>query len=816
MRYIKRKAPKFKRLALITLIVTVAATFVPSVSQRAQRTKDSSSNVAGITTRRVDGGAVVTVAGDGPLNRTQTWQDEEGFHVSLPGAGKSDLKSVPRGVKVRRIADSLEIVVPTTPGSNVTVQPRFNRLDLVVNGGIDSSRKLQDDLKPEEMPKARGGGESAGEDYSPRPSRERRNFNLPSAQSASSLPEAKIIERATNQPSGLLPSAATQTPAASDATKPNAPVAAASPASQTEGPKKLIPSEEESIAKPTPAQSGDGQQSQIIVANNEGGLLSSIFSTTGIILILAFGVTALFLVRRSRAASEEEEIVFEEPKEKKKAAAATVAETKSETTAVAANVEEPHPNRVERRREGGRRKSDHEAQQKNIVPQLIEANGNGHGHLEARAQTAPVMPALFGAYRVDQEVGKLVLGQPHRMDVLASRAPDDRRAIEASLLKVLQSTEADEDGQRRARRALEEYGFVARLSAALLLAPDAYERVSAARLLGEIKASCALPFLLEALYDSDLTVRTYAVSSLGELRMPAAIGALLDMARRHPEMPATLLSHALSACSLETFTGFDLNLPEMPAHTSHMLEPFTGEITRLDPVATVEELPEWLEDEHLSEALERLEHTDVEARAAAVRQLAQYQVQCSVKALRAIAASDPDSSVRAAAINSLGLIGHESVFAPVLIALSDEAREVRAAAARALSRLSFDRADAYVRLMETADVDTIVSVAHACVKAGMAAQAVDRLASEDRRHAYEAFSLLSLLAKANETEPILEAIGSHSDLNVRLAATRLLGMAGQPEVAQKLRQVAISDGIPEKVRTAILEVVYKIDQAQPV
>ena len=37
----------------------------------------------------------------------------------------------------------------------------------------------------------------------------------------------------------------------------------------------------------------------------------------------------------------------------------------------------------------------------------------------------------FGAYRIDQEVGKLVLGKAHRMDVLASRFPEDRRAIEA-------------------------------------------------------------------------------------------------------------------------------------------------------------------------------------------------------------------------------------------------------------------------------------------------------------------------------------------------------------------------------------------------
>jgi len=35
--------------------------------------------------------------------------------------------------------------------------------------------------------------------------------------------------------------------------------------------------------------------------------------------------------------------------------------------------------------------------------------------------------------------------------------------------------------------------------------------------------------------------------------------------------------------------------------------------------------------------------------------------------------------------------------------LSDETREVRAAAARSLSRLSFDRADAYVRVIESGD-----------------------------------------------------------------------------------------------------------------
>jgi hypothetical protein len=174
---------------------------------------------------------------------------------------------------------------------------------------------------------------------------------------------------------------------------------------------------------------------------------------------------------------------------------------------------------------------------------------------------------------------------------------------------------------------------------------------------------------------------------------------------------------------------------------------------------------------------------------------------------------DSDPSVRSAAVTALGLIDHESVFAPVLMAFADEAREVRAAAARALSRLNFNRADAYVRLIETADQEALAGVARACIDAGMAKQAINRLGSEDRRQAYESFALTSLLARAGETGPILEVIRDHRDEAARLAAIKVLGMFGQPSVLQDLRELAVVDGIPETVRMALMEVVYKIDQA---
>jgi HEAT repeat protein len=150
----------------------------------------------------------------------------------------------------------------------------------------------------------------------------------------------------------------------------------------------------------------------------------------------------------------------------------------------------------------------------------------------------------------------------------------------------------------------------------------------------------------------------------------------------------------------------------------------------------------------------------------------------------------------------------------VLIALADESREVRAAAARTLSSLHFDRAGAYVRVMESSNRELQHSVAEACVKTGIVAQAVDRLASEDRRQAYEAFSLFSLLARAGMVKPILEVIETHHDDEVRLCAVRVLNTAPPPQIAPKLRELVAFEHTPENVRTAILEVLYKVDQDQ--
>jgi len=421
-----------------------------------------------------------------------------------------------------------------------------------------------------------------------------------------------------------------------------------------------------------------------------------------------------------------------------------------------------------------------------------------------------VEASIFGAYRIDQEVNNLVAGKAHRMDVMASRASEDRRAIEASLIKALESSETSEEGRRRARTALEEYGFVARQSATMLMGRDAWERSSAARTLGQIGVTSSLSFLIEALHDSDAVVRNQAIASLGSLKMPSAIGALLDIARRHPDIPASLLSETLSECSVES-----LGFLDAPSTESGMLSGANSDGGDFDNFASFKELPDGADDDALTAVMVQLESSDEQVRSASARELASFPTKRSVDALTSLVADDPDDTVRSAAVASLGTIDHESVLGGVLIALADDSRTVKASAARIMSGLNFDRADAYVRVMETADPQLLQRVARACDQTGIAKQAVDRLASEDRHQAYEAFSLFSLLARGGETGLLTDIIRHHRDEEVRLCAIRVLGLAGQTSVVPKLRELAGHQSMSENLRTALLEVLYKLDQDEP-
>lgn len=713
------------RLVEVKLIAGLAVSLavISVVSQIVSQAQDSyvPSRVYNVSAQPSASGTVVSITADSPLSRAQNWRDSEGYHLIFPNTVPADSLKAARGVRVRRVGTSLEVLLQTKPGSKVSVQYEPNS---------PGERQLFPD------------------------SQQSRQTRLDSAPLDSSSNSRETAHTAGNWSPPMSPMS------------------------------DLPP---EPFPKQTAAATPESTSSQ---AENEG-LVASIFSGTSVFLVMALGLFGLIVSRKLRsrqALVHTAETSLPEDVEWEDLAGETAAEVR-------------------------------DAQKDDLGSSLVKSGGSAATNGSSR-QSVVRMPVAgptsqYGAYRIDQEVGKLILGQPHRMDVLASRAIDDRRAIETSLIKGMNAFDLDESALRRAREALEEYGFVARQCAALLLAPDPFDRTSAARCLGEIKSEAALPFLLEGLYDSESIVRNQAVVSIGELKLPSAIGALLDIARTHPDVPNALLSRTLSACSVEGLDFFDAVIPE-PAQLGmgHHLS-IVEQITHLEPSSSVEELPASCDDEQLTQALSSLESSDVQERSEALKTLAQFRVQSSVRAIARVARHDSEPNIRSMAIASLGSIDHESVFPAILISMADDTREVRASAARTLNRLSFDRADAYVRVIETSDEETLRDVAQACIQGGIVSQNLDRLGSSDHRQAYETFSLVCLLAKANMNEPILNAIADHSNLDVSLRAVHLLASTGQPGTFEQLRQLAVRDGVREKVKTALLEAIYKLDQTGP-
>jgi HEAT repeat protein len=786
------------RLGLIAAAGASLFLSAPEQPRAQQRYKEPAVRVTGVSTS----GNVVSISADGSLNRAQTWQDAEGFHIVLVNGEAS--AGAARGVKVQRVGNSLELVVPVKRGANVTVQPRGNRLDLVVTGGSGalSVENFPVEQQPTERASSRGRSSTREASAGEVPVRAQQ----PKAESKRrGAADASPVE--STQPTSVqspAPPAQTQAPAQ--------PFSAAPSDAQAETVNSIAPAPQDS-SKPVIAQPAAAQLENV----NGEGLLSYLLSLPSLFAVLGVGLAGSvgMFVRRRRAGDVDIDNRRVETKGKR-------AESRKEEKGVKPFEHFKGDRRqseitvpFERRKSGRGAEDEATRRAHELAAEAAAANGTQTGRTSESKSHAAAPSFLHGSYRIDQEVTSLVAGGPHSIEVLASRATDDRRAVETSLLKALRAPETDEDGRRRARMALEDYGFVARSCAALLLGGETFERVSAARALGDMKSAQALPFLTEALYDHDPLVRTECVQSLGSLGMPMAIGALLDVARRHQDIPATVLGPALTACSVESLE-LDWNAPAIPRAQADAQETETwgSNVRALVPVADYEELPESCEDETFGAALVRIESTDAESRVNAAQHLAQFQVRRAVGALAHASRHDKEDAVRSAAVNSLGLINHESVFAHVIMALADEAREVRAAAARALSRLSFERAEAYVRVAETADSRMLRDVAHACVKAGLAAQAVGRLASEDRRQAYEAFSLLSLCVGGGEVGPVLDAIGSHRDDEASLTCIQLLGGSLTPEVCERLRGLAAEGGMPERVRRSILETIERAARTQ--
>lgn len=235
-------------------------------------------------------------------------------------------------------------------------------------------------------------------------------------------------------------------------------------------------------------------------------------------------------------------------------------------------------------------------------------------------------------------------------------------------------------------------------------------------------------------------------------------------------------------------------------------------ITELAPAASYLPLPT-SDDEALLNAIDQANEEyeeDQEVRELALRILAAFRTRNAVETLSQIALYDLAAPVRSKAVAALTEFDHETVFEGILLACADPTREVRAAAARGLFRLSFDRADAWKRIMETRDGFRMRHAARAAIEAGIVTKAFERLIHDDMKIAYEAVVLTALMVEAGETKEIFDAIRTHKDERVRYALLHVLKMMQDDRTQEELIELSKEQDLPADVMTRVNEAVQAL------
>jgi len=173
-----------------------------------------------------------------------------------------------------------------------------------------------------------------------------------------------------------------------------------------------------------------------------------------------------------------------------------------------------------------------------------------------------------------------------------------------------------------------------------------------------------------------------------------------------------------------------------------------------------------------------------------------------------------DPEERAKVLGEIALIGGFDSFLLITQRFDDSAAEVRNAAARALYERRADRSSSFIRAFKEAPADRCRRIASAVAECGLAADALVDLSSDDRDKAYDAFSLLFLIAKAGEVELLLKAIEEHPSIELRRALVQLLAQSGQSEVLPAFCRLAVRQSLPSEVRSSLMEAIHQIRSEQ--
>ncbi|MDQ3801251.1 MAG: hypothetical protein M3384_17660 [Acidobacteriota bacterium] len=256
------------------------------------------------------------------------------------------------------------------------------------------------------------------------------------------------------------------------------------------------------------------------------------------------------------------------------------------------------------------------------------------------------------------------------------------------------------------------------------------------------------------------------------------------------------------------FNGASSAEPAPPVYDSSLPLPVFG-FQKLKPASPFDALP-ISNDEALLSAVEQTQEEyeeDEEIRDLAVRILQAFKTRNAVEALSQVALYDLSSTLRSKSVSILAEFDHESVFEAILLASADPTREVRAAAARAFTRLSFDRADAWTRITESGEAGKMRHAARAAIEGGYVERIFDRLVHRDSKYAYEAVALIAMLIKAGETDVVFEKLKTSKDAMLQRAILHVIKISDEQSVLNELyallEQENLSPGLKKSVDQTI-------------
>ncbi|HEY6121008.1 MAG TPA: hypothetical protein VIV66_13685, partial [Pyrinomonadaceae bacterium] len=120
------------------------------------------------------------------------------------------------------------------------------------------------------------------------------------------------------------------------------------------------------------------------------------------------------------------------------------------------------------------------------------------------------------------------------------------------------------------------------------------------------------------------------------------------------------------------------------------------------------------------------------------------------------------------------------------------------------------RAASFARALREARPDRRRRIGAALASSGLATEAAANLTGSSREKTYDAFSLLFLMAKAGEVQPLLEMIETYPSVEERLMIIKLLALSEHNEIIPSFQRFAANASLPEEVRTALTEAIAQL------